>query len=982
MVTREVDQTAERSRFRELLHRVTAAANQARSAEDALAAALREICEFKGWPLAHVYLPANDGSGQLVPTTIWHPAEPVTHESFRRLTDATRFDPGKGLPGRVLASRGPAWIPDVTKDRNFPRAGAAREHGLAAAFGFPARSGDDVVAVLEFFTTDVLPPEPRFLETLDEIGAHLGEVLRRQGVEATLRQREAQLAQAQSVAKVGSWEIDVLTDRVTWSDELFRIYGLEPGAVEVGFAEFLSRIHVDDRAMIERKMEESLETGAPFQYEYRIIRPDGSVRVAQSHGRAARDADGRVIRLYGASQDITERKAAEEALRENEQRYRFLADYSTDMITVYTPEGTCTFASPAARSIMGYAPGELLGRPASEFIHPNDLERVAETRLAILRSFATRTVVCRLRRKTGAWIWAETTSRGVRDPVTGMVESIVAVTRDVTGRVRAERAMHLLQRVAAAANEATTVEAAIRAALRAVCEHSGWTAGHVYVPSSAAGGDLTPSDIWHLDAPERFEDFRAITRQTPLAIGQGLPGEVLVSGSSKWIVDLEADPSFLRKREAAALGLKSAFAFPIKAGDETLAVLEFFATETYAPDADLTRAIENVGAQLGQVLRRQRVEAALKAGEVRFRALAETANDGIVTIDDQSRIVYTNPAVTKIFGYEPEDLLGKSLEMLMPQRFRSDHRKGLKRYLETGLSRIIGQTVELMGLRNDGMEVPIELSIAAWSTGDRSYFTGIIRDITARKQAEGILTEKMDELSKSNAELALFTYVASHDLREPLRTVASNVQLIERRLKGALDEGARRSIRFALEGAYRMQALIDDLLAYSRVGTEAGEFESVDSAAVLDEVVENLRVTIEAEEGEVTRGELPIVWVDRIQLAQVFQNLVANAIKFHREKPPRVHISAERREEDWLFSVRDEGIGFEPDFAEHVFTIFQRLHSADEFPGTGIGLAICRKIVERHGGRIWAESEPDKGSVFHFTIPIRDGTRPRSPFQD
>jgi light-regulated signal transduction histidine kinase (bacteriophytochrome) len=280
--------------------------------------------------------------------------------------------------------------------------------------------------------------------------------------------------------------------------------------------------------------------------------------------------------------------------------------------------------------------------------------------------------------------------------------------------------------------------------------------------------------------------------------------------------------------------------------------------------------------------------------------------------------------------------------------------------------------VEIMGLHRDGHEVPIELSIAAWSTGERTYFTGIVRDITGRKRAEQVLTEKMEELSRSNAELALFTYVASHDLREPLRTVASNVQLLERRLGGALDERAQRSISFALEGTYRMQALIDDLLTYSRVGTEGGEFESVDSAALLDDVVENLRATIDAEAGEVTRGELPVVWVDRTQLAQVFQNLVANGIKFHDARPPRIQISAERQGEHWLFSVRDEGIGFEPEFAEHVFTIFQRLHSADRFPGTGIGLAICRKIVERHGGRIWAESEPGVGSVFHFTIPARD----------
>ncbi len=458
---------------------------------------------------------------------------------------------------------------------------------------------------------------------------------------------------------------------------------------------------------------------------------------------------------------------------------------------------------------------------------------------------------------------------------------------------------------------------------------------------------------------------------TPLAVGEGLPGAVLAAGKVQWIDDLEQDATFLRRPAALALGLRSAFAFPVYAFDETLAVLEFFSTEPHPMDPELLVMMEAVGSQLGQVVRRQRAETGLRISEVRFRAVAETANDGIVTIDDEARVLYCNDAVFRIFGYD--DLVGKSVETIIPERYRPAHREGLARYVTTGESRIVGTTIELVGLHKDGREIPIELSLSDWRTEDGLFFTGIVRDITPRNEAERALNETIEELARSNAELGLLSYVASHDLREPLRTVASNVQLLGREMEGKLTGPARKSLRFALEGTHRMQELIEDLLAYSRVGTEWREFQPLDTDALVDEVLTGLYATIQAEKAVITKDELPIVWGDRTQVAQVFQNLLSNAIKFHNAGPPVVHVSSERDGDRWVFSVRDEGIGFDPEFSEHIFTVFQRLHPPEEYPGTGIGLAICRKIVDRHGGRIWAESEPGKGSVFRFTLPaVRD----------
>ncbi len=238
-----------------------------------------------------------------------------------------------------------------------------------------------------------------------------------------------------------------------------------------------------------------------------------------------------------------------------------------------------------------------------------------------------------------------------------------------------------------------------------------------------------------------------------------------------------------------------------------------------------------------------------------------------------------------------------------------------------------------------------------------------------RKRMEVTLREKTEKLARSNEDLEQFAYVASHDLQEPLRMVASYVQLLARRYEGKLDADANDFIHFAVDGAVRMRKLINDLLTYSRVGTQGKELSPTDSEAALAQSVNDLKVTIEENGALVTHDPLPTVMADRPQLGQLFQNLIGNAIKFRGNEPPRVHISASQNGSGWIFSVRDNGIGIAPEYSERIFIIFQRLHSRQEYAGTGIGLAICKKIVERHGGHIWVESEVGKGATFYFSLP-------------
>jgi len=376
---------------------------------------------------------------------------------------------------------------------------------------------------------------------------------------------------------------------------------------------------------------------------------------------------------------------------------------------------------------------------------------------------------------------------------------------------------------------------------------------------------------------------------------------------------------------------------------------------------------------------RDRLLAQAEAAEARFRGLVESAPDAIVTVDHAGQIVLVNSQVETLFGYTRDELLGQPVEMLVPQRFHVQHVGDRERYTAAPRTRPMGAGLALAARRKDGHELPVEISLSPLQTHGELWITAIIRDVTERRRAEDELrrtaerlAQQTAELERSNAELQQFAYVASHDLQEPLRMVASYTQLLARRYGDKLDADALEFIDYAVDGARRMQALINDLLAYSRVGTRGMELAPTDCNAVVDQVVADLGAAIEDEQAVVTHDDLPIVDGDTLQLSQLFQNLIGNAIKFHGERAPRVAVTVERRDRDWLFAVRDNGIGIDPEYADRIFVIFQRLHSRAEYAGTGIGLAICKKIVERHGGRIWMESAPGEGTTFYFTLPARE----------
>jgi PAS domain S-box-containing protein len=364
---------------------------------------------------------------------------------------------------------------------------------------------------------------------------------------------------------------------------------------------------------------------------------------------------------------------------------------------------------------------------------------------------------------------------------------------------------------------------------------------------------------------------------------------------------------------------------------------------------------------------------ASKESEAKYRGLLEAAPDAMVVVNHDGEIVLLNAQAERTFGYRRDELVGQPVTNIIPKGFAERLIADGTRTAAEALAQQIGTGIELFGRRRDGSQFPVEIMLSPLESPEGVLVTAAVRDISARKKAELLLLRTMAELNRSNEELAQFAYVASHDLQEPLRMVASYTQLLSDRYKGKLDSAADEFISFAVDGANRMQRSIQDLLAYSRVGTGEKNVGDISSEEAFEQAIANLRGAIEESGALLTHDPLPAVLADEGQLVQLFQNLVGNAIKYRNPGVPQIHVSSAKDggkndEARWIFSVRDNGLGIESKYFKKIFGMFQRLHKREEYSGTGIGLAICKKIVERHGGSISVESQLGQGSTFRFAL--------------
>ena len=363
-----------------------------------------------------------------------------------------------------------------------------------------------------------------------------------------------------------------------------------------------------------------------------------------------------------------------------------------------------------------------------------------------------------------------------------------------------------------------------------------------------------------------------------------------------------------------------------------------------------------------------------------FRKVMDAAPDGIMVVQNDGTIVLANAYCTKLFGYTSEELIGKPIETLVPPYIREKHVSLRDGYFSEPRTRPMGIGMPLVAAKRDGSLLPVEISLSPFIQGDKHMAVAIVRDVSELRALDHELKRHIEEIKRANAELERsnkeleqFAYVASHDLQEPLRVISGYTQLLQRRYREQLDGNAVEYIEFAVDGAKRMQNLINDLLTFSRVSLRAKAFTPVNLADVLRIASANLRTALDESHGVVESVPLPEVSGDKTQLVQLFQNLIGNSLKFRREGiAPKIKIEAQKRGDFWEFSISDNGIGIPPQYAEKIFVIFQRLHNRDMYPGTGIGLALCKKIVERHGGEIWLDQQIQEGACFRFTLVSKE----------
>jgi PAS domain S-box-containing protein len=638
-------------------------------------------------------------------------------------------------------------------------------------------------------------------------------------------------------------------------------------------------------------------------------------------------AEGTLV--TAAIRNISLRKAGEQHLAQLQGKYRGLLEAAPDAMVVVNQSGDIVLLNLQAEKQFGYRRDELLGQKVTNIIPVGFAERLIADDLRSAEDASAQQIETGIeligRRKDGDEFPIEIMLSPL-DSAEGTL--VTAAIRNISVRKTAE--MHLAQ-----------MEGKYRGLLEAAPD------AMVVVNQ---GGEIV---LLNVQAEKQFG-----YRRDEL-LGQRVTNIIPVGFAERLIADdLRSTEDALAQQIGTGIELiglrKDGGEFPIEI---MLSPLES------AEGTLVTAAVRDISV-------RKAAETNLSQMEGRYRGLLEAAPDAMVVVNQGGKIVLLNVQAEKQFGYRRDELLGQKVTNIIPVGFAERLIADDMRSAEDASAQQIGTGIELIAQRKDGSEFPIELMLSPLRNAEGILVTAAIRDISVRKKAAVVLLQKVEELHRSNEELGQFAYIASHDLQEPLRMVASYTQLLSRRYKGKLDSDADEFIAFAVDGASRMQRLIQDLLAYSRVGTKGKDLAETSSDAALQQAIINLRGAIEERGAMITHDDpLPVVLADEMQLVQLFQNLIGNAIKYHRSGVPQVHVSVVRNgAKKWNFAVKDNGLGIDPQYFERIFGMFQRLHKRDEFAGTGIGLAICKKIVERHGGNITVESQPGLGSTFGFSL--------------
>jgi PAS domain S-box-containing protein len=699
-------------------------------------------------------------------------------------------------------------------------------------------------------------------------------------------------------------------------------------------------VHPDDRERVAESTRARLagEMEA-IQYRFRIIRKNGEIIDCEVLGRRV-DYQGRPA-IMGTLMDITDRKRAEDALRESEARYRTVIAAIAEGVITHDAEGNVIAANSSAKQILGLTTEQMLEGALAD-VHWTVIredgspfpmaDRPVRKTLATGQSQSG--IVMGLQRPEGNTTWLMNNSEPLYSENQNELVGVVTTFRDITERKRAEDVLR---------ESEERYRSVIAAIGEGVIIHD--TDGNAIATNHSA------EQLLRLTAEQIIEDgalrdaYWTVVREdgSPYPLEERPVMKTLATGESQSNVIMG-----LQRPDGNTIWLMN--------NSEPL----------HAQNRD---ELAGVVASFWDITERKHEQQALQESEELHRSLFENAPIGLAIIRDDGDLMACNDALLHPGGYTREDVAGINIMSLFHNLEEAIEiveifdREGKIEEFETQLR------------RKDDTPYDVLLSMRPVQMGGQPGWQVLVDDITERKTSEAMLKDlnqrlrdRAAELTRSNAELESFAYVASHDLQEPLRMVSSYVELLARRYQGQLDDDADEFIAYAVDGANRMRNLINDLLLYSRAGTRGKDFEVVDGEEVLSASLANLRLAIEESGATISHDPLPTILADARQLGQVFQNLISNAIKFRSEKPPEIHISAEQTGDKWRFSVRDNGLGVAPEFFDRIFVIFQRLHTKEEYPGTGIGLAVSKRIVERHGGQMWLESQPEEGTTFYFTL--------------
>jgi PAS domain S-box-containing protein len=542
----------------------------------------------------------------------------------------------------------------------------------------------------------------------------------------------------------------------------------------------------------------------------------------------------------------------------------------------------------------------------------------------------------------------------------------------------------LLEEVARTANEADSVEEAGRLALHAVCDLTGWPAGHICMPDPDEPAVFVSTGIWAASDGSDFETLRRITASTRFPPGVGLVGVVTASGAPAWIPDVHDDLNFVRAHLGEDLGVASAMGLPVPGRDGVTAVLEFFSRRHMPPDPELLRVMGTIGDQLGRVADRVQARRALEASARRMEQILETSAEAFVSIDAGGIITAWNAAAEQMFGLARELALGRQLaETIVPPSLREAHRTGLARFLATGEKRVIGQRIEIVAWRPDVGEFPVELAIWALREGERWSFNAFLHDIRDRRRGEEALREAYEHERANAARLRSldqakddFIATVSHELRTPLTSLSGYLELMLDGDAGTVSEQQHLMLATMAKNAGRLRSLIEDLLLINQMdaGSLQLDLEPTALAGLIRRAVDSVaglarsrdqRIEVDAE------PSLGTVRADAAHLERAIRGLVSNAVKFSPDGGV-VRVGGRRLSADVEVSVTDDGVGIDEADLPRLFDRFFRTSQATTaaVQGAGLGLTISRRIVEEHGGTIEVASKPGQGSTFTVRLPL------------